>query len=257
MLEAARVKVIVLGGGKASDELARLGVAPAKSLVPIQGLPMANYVLRSLRAAGVRYICYVGRMMAALDPLVDEVVADTGSIVGNIRAAAEKILAQKSEDTTTWLLIATSDIPMLSQEAVKDFLAHAPMADLVYPIVEKSVMDAAFPGGTRTYARLRDGKFTGGNIFLVNAQALPRMLPRLEAAIARRKNPLALAGLIGLGTAAQYFMGSLQVSQLEQTVSRILGAEARVYKSKFANLAFDVDKPEDLELARKHIVSNP
>ena len=74
-------------------------------------------------------------------------------------------------------------------------------------------------------------------------------MPRLRQVIQNRKNPLALAGLIGLGALVKFVLGVITIRELEERVSRILGVTARALITNHAEIGFDVDKPEDLETA--------
>ena len=138
---------------------------------------------------------------------------------------------------------------MLSGADVREVLDQAPTADLVYPIVEKSVCEAAYPGVKRTYARLKDGTFTGGNLFLLDPALISKFLPRLRAVLDARKQPLKLAGLVGPGFLVKMLLGQLRIAELEARVSRILGVEARALITGRAAVGTDVDKDADLALA--------
>src|SRR5690606_15700089 len=146
------------------------------------------------------------------------------------------------------ILVVTSDLPLLTRPAVEDFLSRAAEAggDFHYPIVERAVYEAAFPGSRRTWVRLRDGTFTGGNLFLAEARVAAGALDLVERFYANRKNPLGLARLLGLGTIAAYLFGRLTVARLEARVSAMVGSRGRALVTPYAEIAFDVDRPEDL-----------
>jgi GTP:adenosylcobinamide-phosphate guanylyltransferase len=237
---------VLLGGGSAQDPLAIAHGVASKALVPIHGHAMAWYVLQALRAAGLDHIVYLGPTTPEVAALVDVVLPDAGSILGNLEAGLSH--APK----TGRVLISTTDVPLLGQAALDDLLGRAgrelASAALIYPVVHDHDAERDFPGGKRTYVRLRDGRFTGGNLFILEPSLVGRFMPQLRVMVKNRKNPLALARTVGFGTLWGLLTGSLTVAALERRVSEILGLEARALITPFAEIGFDVDKAADLAL---------
>jgi MobA-like NTP transferase domain len=239
------ISAVVLGGGNQDDPLAQGAGVAVKSLITIAGQPMSTYVLNALRAGGVGKIVYVGQTTTALEPLIDVHIPAKGTLLENLQAGLQPLLHEPR------VLIATADIPLLTPAAVQDVLYRDSGVGLVYPVVPKLAAETAFPGGKRTYARLREGTFTGGNLFLLEPRLIGQFLPRLEYILNNRKNVLRLAGMFGLGALVKLLLGQLTITELEQTVSRILGVPAVALISQFAEIGFDVDKPEDLALVQE------
>ena len=71
-------------------------------------------------------------------------------------------------------------------------------AEIYYPIVDVKFFDAKFPGGKRTTQQLKEGTFTGGNVFIVCPDSVLKNKPRIEAVIRDRKSPAKLVMLFGL-----------------------------------------------------------
>jgi hypothetical protein len=220
---------------------------PVKSLISIKQQVMAAYVLQALWAGGVKRIVYVGPIVPDLEPLIDTHIPAKGTMLENLQAGLEPL---KSESR---VLISTADIPLLSQAAVQDILIKDTGIGLVYPIVTKESAERAFPGGKRTYARLLEGTFTGGNLFLLEPRLIDAFLPRLEYILTHRKNVVRLAGMFGIGALLKLFIGQLSKIELENTVSRILGVPAQALVTEFAEIGFDVDKPSDLAMVLERI----
>jgi GTP:adenosylcobinamide-phosphate guanylyltransferase len=241
------IAAVVLGGGNAGDPLAINAGVAVKGLLEIGGQPMAAHVLQALRAGGVGKIVYVGQTVPALEPLVDIQIPANGKMLDNLQAGLQPLLHESR------VLVATADIPLLTAAAVQDVLYRDPGVGLVYPVVSKHAAEAQFPGGKRTYARLREGTFTGGNLFLLEPRLVGQFLPRLEYILDNRKNVLRLAGMFGLGALVKLLLGQLTVAELERTVSRILGVPAKALVSEYAEIGFDVDKPEDLVLVKQKL----
>lgn len=243
---------LVLGGGDPGDSFAAAHGVSVKALIPIAGEPMAQWVLEALRLSGrIGTVAYVGPLTPAMEALVDIRVTDRGSLIANLEAGIEALGDHHAAGQR--VLVATADIPMLSAQMVADLLDGAPDAPLVYPIVNKDTAQAAYPEVKRTYARLKDGTFTGGNIFLLDPALVGQFLPRLRAILAARKAPLRLAAMIGPSVLLKLLIGRLTVAELESKVSQLLHVSARGYITPHAAIGTDVDKESDLALAQ-HIL---
>jgi len=236
---------VVLGGGDPGDPLAVAHGASVKALIDVNGKPMGQYVLEALRASGrVARVAYVGPLTEDMRALVDVEVPDAGSLLGNLEAGAAALGAQSR------VLVVTADVPLMTGEMLRDVLDASPDAGLVYPVVRRDACEAAFPGVKRTYARLVDGTFTGGNVFLLDPALIPRFMPKLRQLLALRKRPVALARLIGFGVLVRLLTGRLRIEDLERRVSGMLGVSARALVTGHAPVGADVDKEEDLTLVR-------
>lgn len=227
----------MLAGGKAEDPLAKRFSVPAKALVPYRGRPLVEYTLEPLAQAGLGLV-YVGPQVP-LWPEPRVMLSDRGGMLENLEAALAEAQGEK-------VLVATADMPFLTAPAVRYVLEHAPSAGLVYCAVPKEVVEGRFPKMRRTYARLKEGSFTGGNLILLDKTLFAKALPLAKRAVALRKNPLALAQMIGLGTVLRFLLGTLTVGDLEARVSRILGVPARALMVPYAEIGVDLDKEEDL-----------
>ena len=214
-----------------------------KAHLEIDGVSMARVVLRALRESGtVSHVSYVGEPPEDVRELVQDVVPAAEKMSGSMRSGLESVPTQ-----TERILLLTADLPWLSAEHVRRFVQGAPDVDVVYPIIPRSATEAAFPGQKRTYAKVREGEFTGGNLFLLKPAAISRLLELSDQIYAGRKNPLALARLVGVRTMWGIATGRASITTLEARASRLLNAEARAHISQDAALGADVDKPEHLE----------
>ncbi|GGJ85808.1 NTP transferase domain-containing protein [Deinococcus aquiradiocola] len=251
---ARRWDVVVLGGGDPGDPFAAAHGVAVKPLVPVAGAPMALHVLRALRACPeVGRVAYVGPVPPGAEALVDLRVTDHGSLLGNVDVGVNALRLPERERVPGQperVMVMTADIPMVTPAMLSDLLAAAPDAGLVYPVVRREACEAAYPGVRRTYARLKDGTFTGGNLFLLDASLVGQFLPRLREVLAARKQPLKLAALIGWPVLLKLLTGRLAIHELEERVSGILGVQARALVTPHAAIGTDVDKDADLDLAQ-------
>lgn len=240
-----KVDALILAGAPAGPDLDPSGQKGSRAMIEVAGKSMLAWVTDALRGADlVGSIAAVGNVTG--DGL-GTVVEPGGDLVENIR------LGLRALDTGGPVLLVSSDIPLLTAEAVDDFVARAlPLgADLVYPIVPRPRCEARYPGLKRTYLKTADGVFTGGNIMLMRPDFLQRSQDAIAQAYAARKQPLKLARMIGIGVLArtlvgQIVPGALKVSTLERAVSRALAANVVALVSDYPEIGEDVDKPSDL-----------
>lgn len=238
------VTAVVLGGGEPGDRLAGQAGVEAKALVALDGKPMGAYVLEALRACPeVGRIVYVGPTNVRLRGLYDVAVTSGGRLVDSLALGLGAALGSGPSER---LLVLTADIPWITAPGLSAFLTAAPDADLVYPAVTEAASVARFPHQQRTYARLREGKLTGGNAVLLTTEAVPRLLPLIDRAFRARKNPLALARMFGADVLIGVLLGRARIATLERRLERISGIRARALVTDDAALAADVDRPAHL-----------
>ncbi|GHF95957.1 nucleotide-diphospho-sugar transferase [Deinococcus piscis] len=249
---ASQYQALILGGGDPGDPFAVSHGVAVKGLVPVAGQPMGLHVLRAVRASGqVGRVAYIGPTTPEMDALIDLQLPDRGSLLDNLTAGLEAL-----GDRSGRALVLTADIPMLTAQQLNDVLAQAaeqPGAGLLYPVVPREACERTFPGVKRTFVRVKDGTFTGGNLFLFDPALVGQFLPRLRAVLDARKAPLKLAALIGPGVLLRLLTGQLTVRGLEEAVSRLLGVQARAIITPHAAVGTDVDKPSDLALAEAYL----
>jgi len=242
--------VVLAGTGKES-ELTRQEQVDNKAFIQLNGRPLLTFVLDALRGTPeVGRIAVVGpphrvAQLAGQETVL--AVPEAGGIPENILAG---YLALRPE---RHFLIVSADIPLLSPAALDDFLEQAQpfLLDFYYPIVRREDSERRFPDAVRTYARLREGVFTGGNVFLLNPVKVEEAMPRLRRFIALRKSPARLAGELGFSFVIKLLTRSLSVAELERRLPELLGLSGRAVISRFAEIGADVDKPSDLEMLRR------
>jgi GTP:adenosylcobinamide-phosphate guanylyltransferase len=248
------IAAIVLAGGVDRGEIAAQTGVIHRPLLEVGGRPILLTTLAALRgAAAVATVTLVGpepvQAVApadAVDARAPEGDTFLGSITQGLAAAPT---------STDHLLLITSDLPLITAEAIDDFVRRSlgSGAEVCYPIIPKDSCERRFPGGRRTYVRLREGTFTGGNAVLTTRSFLERSQGLIARLYAARKNPLKLATLFGLPFLLGLLTGRLTIPQLEARASAIISGQVAAIISHYPELGFDVDKVEDLEVARRAV----
>ncbi|NLM51293.1 MAG: NTP transferase domain-containing protein [Firmicutes bacterium] len=245
--------VVVLAGGAKPSALTEAQQVDNKAFIKIHGRFMLSYVLDALKQAeGIGRIAVVGPKARLEEEISGEkiiLVEEGKNLVENMERGFVALKPQKH------FLICSSDVPFLTAEAVEDLLQScAGQKDFYYPIVSRKDNELRFPGVKRTYVKLKEGEFTGGNLFLVSPHCLKTMLPRLEEIYALRKSPLRLAAVFGIVFIIKFFTRQLSIAELEARFEDLFGLTGKAVISRYPEIGTDVDKISDLLLAERLLV---
>ncbi len=242
------VDAVVLAGGDGAviDPSCRF-----KGLLPIAGKPMVQWVAEALRDAEmVGEVAVVVPSAEGLGAWVDDIgkiVVSDGSFVENVVAGVGAFRGDRR------VLLATGDIPAITPEAIDDFVRQslATGADAVYPLVGRDDMLSQYPGSKRTFIRLADGSVTGGNMMLIDPEIIMANQEIGGRIFATRKNPVAMARVIGMPFVARLLLGRLTVSEVERKLGQLIGGTGAAVYTTHASIGADVDKPVDVVVAER------
>lgn len=248
----AAVQAVVLAGAPAEQDLKDKYSVDNRAEVPINGKKMIQYVLDALHGSP-----HVGNIRVVGDLScegVAQVVPSAGTLIDNLIAGVKACDAGDGH-----VLIVTSDIPMVTSEAIEDFLARCRETDdeFYYAVISKEVNEAKYPGMERTYIKLAEGVFTGGNIILVSSRLITENGDLIRELLAARKSPVKMSGIIGMRflfravIAQTIWPGALPLAFAEQTVGRIAKARVKAIRTSYAEIGADVDKMEHMEFAER------
>lgn len=249
---------IILAGGESSSELKKIAPYDNEALIIIGNYPMIYYVYKALRQSSfIRNIVISGPVEQLRNIFSQEknlYFAKSGENAVQSFIQAVNCL-KENEAISRSLLVVPTDIPLITAEAINDFINRCEReeADFFYPITSKEVNEKKFPGVTRTYVRLREGVFTGGNLFFIRNEVIDKVLDSALQLVERRKNPLALARLFGFKLVWKYIIKRLSIQEAEKRFYEVIGVKGKAVISDYAEVGVDVDKPSDLEIARKYL----
>lgn len=243
--------LVMAGGGKAEPLTDQEGVTN-KAFIPINGKSLLVYILEGLSCApSVNKIVVVGPKedLTALQQagLSFTLVPEAGTMLENAAAGLYAV------DPDQLCMIVTGDIPLLDETVVEDFLKLCEPfdADFYYPILTRESCESRFPETKRTYVRLQDGTFTGGNMVLLRPSWFFKNRHRLEMFIANRKKPLKLLRMLPPTFIIKFFFRRLTVADLEKKLSQLMLLQARAVPCGLVAIGTDVDKPSDLAVVRE------
>jgi GTP:adenosylcobinamide-phosphate guanylyltransferase len=247
--------ILLAGERPGEDGFARSRGVRAKALIPVAGEPMVARVARALLAApSVARILVLAQMperlkgeapaWMAAEPRIGWAASGDG-IAASLDAVAGGAAA-------LWpLLVTTADHVLLTPEMVEVFIAEAGGADLAFAMVERRIVEAAWPDTKRTWLKARGGQYSGANLFALANEQAGRALD-LWAGIERdRKKAWRLLAFLGPSILIGALTRTLTLQGAATRIGRKLGFGAKAVILPFAEAAIDVDKPQDLELVER------
>lgn len=254
---AAPVDAFILAGG-CSPWLKEYAGTQYRCLAPLAGKRLVDYIISALRCSGrIRRIAVAAKpeaMSQLAGTLDDDVVLCEAE--GDLPATAYAAARALGDDASAKLLGVCDDIPLLTPLAVRDFLAACdayPEGQLYYPIIPKDACLAEFPQARRTYGKIRDGIFTGGNMMLVARDVIPRGQEKAREIFSRRKSPFKLCNWLGWSFVLKLLCHRLTLKAAEARTSELLEMRCKAIITRHACIGMDIDKPSDLELARRTV----
>ncbi|HOC93097.1 MAG TPA: nucleotidyltransferase family protein [bacterium] len=247
-----KTDALILAGGTLSEDLKKYSSGhDNRAMLKIGDKRMIEYVVDALRGTPeIGEIVVVGLKQPLEEVLggrVDAVLESKPGMLDNLKMGVERFKNKKR------MLVATCDIPLVKPEMIEGFLraCKKEQADLYYPIVEKKLNDQKFPETKRTYFRLKEGVFTGGNVFLLNPAALLENWGYIDRILAARKKPWKIVGMLGFGFIVGFLLHRLSIPVIEQKVERITGCKGKPVMTQYPEIGVDVDKESDYLLVKK------
>ena len=244
----ARWTALVLAGERPGDDpVGRPFGATPKALVTVVGRPMVARVVDTLLASpDVARVVVLAHDVAAIAAVLpaEVTVRESGSgIAASVRAVAG--LA----DAPWPVLVTTADHPLLTPASVAEFLGGVGEADVAVGFAARARVLARHPTTRRTWLRMRDGGWTGANLFALAGPGAVPALNHWEGVERDRKHTWRLIATFGPALAARALVRRLTLAKALAAAGRRLGVRAIAVPLSDPDIAIDVDRPADLRLA--------
>lgn len=248
------IDVILPAGGRLAGPFAEEAGTSVKALIKLNGETILQRTLHVLaRCREIRHSIVIGpeevrehAREAGASVTIPEGNSGPENMFRGLNAAVHSV-----QNPASRVLIAATDLPFLTVEAVKGFLNAAPDVDITVPVIDRSAFERLYPGTGAIYVPLRGAEITMGSLFLLRPHTLLANRPHLERAFQSRKSNLAMARLIGLRAVTAYVTRRLTLRAIEQRCEQVLRCTARAIEHSDAELAYDIDDPQDLAYARQ------
>lgn len=243
--------IVLAGQRPGPDRLAVHFGEQWKALVSVGGEAMLTRVVRTVSATpGIRRTVILTQEPEALRAAAN--LGGAAAFSTSSSGISQAILCVAGTSEAPWpVLVTTADHPLLTPAIVSAFLDQAGDCDLAVGMVERQVMQAAYPDNRRTWLKFSDGHWSGANLFALNSSAAQGALALWSEAEADRKKAWKLFLHFGPWLAIRALTRTIGMAEALGIAGKRLGLVAKLVPLNDAEAAIDVDKPSDHGLAEK------
>ena len=247
---------IVLAGNRPGENgFAESHGVSAKALIRVGGEPMLGRVLKTLLAApSVGRIVVLAQepealLAGELDWAMQEPRIGTAKAGEGISLSIAEIAGGAA---APWpVLVTTADHALLRPEMVEAFIAGSSDVDSAFAVVERAIVEQAYPETRRTWLKFSDGHYSGANLVALATPRAQEPLRFWARAEKDRKKALKILWFFGPMVFLRAFTRTISIDGAVAKVGRNLSIHLRAVRLPFAEAAIDVDKQADLELVEQ------
>lgn len=243
---------IITAGGRLKGAFARQVGVSIKALMLLEGKTLLERTVSAMRGSRfIERVCVIGPAEVeapARAAGADLFVLERTTGIDNMLAGIEALQSQGR------VIQSASDLPFLTAGDIDDVAQKTPPdACLSYVVLERSEVEAEIDAPHATYIRFRDGEFTGGSVFALDAPTLRRIEPVLQRAFAARKSQVGMVRLLGPSLTLRMLLGQVVRGCLPTTedarrrVEQLIGCPCALVRGCSTGVARDVDNAEDWE----------
>ncbi len=256
----APINGVIIAGGTIDADFARAVGTDTKGLIPILGRASIEYVVDAMRALpNLSRLVIVGPAEAYRDhPVaarVDAVIEQGAHITANLVRAIEALGDEHR------ILLAVSDTPLLTKEALLSFLqACPPDADVCYPVTRREPTQQLFAERTWVFLPLREGWITHTCNLLFEPRVITENLEFIEEFVARRRSQWTAARTIGIGFLLRFGLSwyvpflRYDMEEIARRMECIVGArQCKGIIVDHPAMALDIDKPTDVQFIEEYL----
>ena len=244
---------LILAGSKEKGPLEIAENVDNKALIMINGKPMIDYIVDALNnSENIDQIIVVGpekELHPYIGKKVKKILNPGNSILENMESGLNFF------DSNDNLLLLTSDIPLITPEAIDEFLKICikRKAYIGYPLITKENIMKKYPETKRTYVTMKEGIFCGGNIAFFKPEFFFQQKNLIEELFENRKTTWKYIKILGLKFIFKFIFKTLTIEEVERRVTGILGYNSIAVMISHPEVMIDLDKLSDLELIRKYL----
>lgn len=244
---------LILAGMKKKGPLEIAENVDNKALIMINHQPMVAYIVDALNhSKNIDKILVVGpknELHSFIGKKVEEILDPGNSMLENMEIGLNYF---NSSDN---LLILTSDIPLITPEAIDEFLSICTQrkASIGYPITTKERIIEKYPETERTYVKMKEGVFCGGNMVFFQPEVFFQNKQLIQDLFNNRKNNWKNARKLGLKFIIKFLFKTLTIKEAEKRVTSILGYNSIAVTVSYPEIMIDLDKLSDLKLIRNRL----
>jgi GTP:adenosylcobinamide-phosphate guanylyltransferase len=250
--------IVLAGGVPAPDSvLYAYTKGKPKALLKIGDKLMIQWVLDALDQAdtidGIFVVGCEDRQAEIQSKKIINFSPASDDIIQNFQRGAEAVLEHNPEAKS--VVVVSSDIPMLTGEGVNWVInkSLASNEDIYYCVVDQNQMEKRFPDSARSYVKLRDMNVCGGDLSVINLDLYKSRKEFWRKIFEARKSYLHQASLIGFDILILLLLRRVTFEDLVKKVTQRLDITGKGLICPFPELAMDIDKPHQVEIARAEL----
>ena len=246
---------LILAGTKKKGPLEIAENVDNKALIMINHRLMIDYIVDALNnSKNIDKILVIGpknELHPSIGKKVEEILNPGNSLLENMEIGLNYF---NSSDN---LLLLTSDIPLITPEAIDEFLRICTKrkACIGYPIITEEKIIKKYPETVRTYVKMKEGVFCGGNIVFFKPEIFFQNKQLIQELFNNRKNNWKNAKKLGLKFIFKFLFKTLTIEEAEKRVTDIIGYNSIAVMVSYPETMIDLDKLSDLKLIRKCLES--
>lgn len=221
-------------------------------MTPVCDKPMICWVLEALRSSRrVQSTVVVG------DDNLREVLEGRLKDSEKFITAGGKLsdrLAKGSEAIEGFVLIVPPDLVLITPEGVDGLIEECSRSsdvDMFYPVLKKKVCVDKYPWEKRTYARFRDGIFTGAHVMVFSAEFLNNNHDKVVSMYLSRRSPLRMMRLLGFRGVLRFLFRRLRIHMVVDAIQKKYDCRTRYIITDDVDLATDFSSPSEMEHMEK------
>jgi len=242
-------KVVLFAGGKCKKALRKATGVEYRALIKLQSKPIILPALKSfINCSGVEEISIYAPngLKESLGPFLGKEIKKVNFLKlhkdGLSSQVKEAIGKYKKDDN---LVLAAADLPLVTPSAIASLLKSSEsLKGIIYPLISRKSLDLNLVKN-RTYLKTSDGQFTGGNVIVGKVHEFDRVVSLLDNLIENRKNPIALAKIIGIGFVFGIVFGNKSLKDISLEIKNRLDINFTPHKTNAFGLGVDLDKLSD------------
>ncbi len=189
-----------------------------------------------------------------------EIIFSGEKLVDTIKNVLNNLSYVNNSIDDEYLLFMATDVPFISHESLNDILFRLDYidGDVFLPIVSKEVYEVKFSNKAsklRTFVKFKNDSFCAASLFIIKKNITHKFMDLLENILENRKKPLKLAKIFGYDIFLKLILKNLTVLELEQRINSLFNIRAHAILTNYPELAFNIDKKQDLEFYYKLLLS--
>ncbi len=248
-----KLYAVTAAGGPTSVPLARLTGQTWEALVPVPSGSREGESSTCLeRVVEAIAQTEVSHQIVVAPPAVREALPNLEvEWVESGPVGSENFLAGLRRATSADRVLWTAcDLPLASGTGLKDFLSRCDQRlELNYAVTSYREMEKVFPGYDRRYIPLKEGRFTGGGVAMINPFPVLTRQEHWKAIFGSRKNSFKVALRMGWPVLWGRLTGGLGKAEVERAFCNMVKMRCQALEVD-PRWALDLDSPDDLHYLR-------